>query len=172
MGINLRKEAQKFDIKQFDSNDVNHIEPVLAAVRPPTGMREQPEQREEEQEDELGAQKQKKREPTVDPKEQKRMIHNHHRAWKRIRPETMNSAQEADYADAEEPEDGTAANPLPAIKARRPTTRGVNSRTFSMSSTRQGTAAAGNFFASRNSVRQGRAAALMQSSEQITNRFR
>ena len=38
-GVNLRKEAQKFDLKQFDSNNVDHVEPILTAIRPPTGMR-------------------------------------------------------------------------------------------------------------------------------------
>lgn len=36
-GINLRKEAQKIDLKQFDFNNVDHVEPIMSVMRPPTG---------------------------------------------------------------------------------------------------------------------------------------
>jgi hypothetical protein len=41
-GINLRKEAQKIDLKQFDSSDVEHVIPIISVMRPPTpiGLRE------------------------------------------------------------------------------------------------------------------------------------
>ena len=39
-GINLRKEAQKIDLKQFDSSDVEHVIPIISVMRPPTGFRE------------------------------------------------------------------------------------------------------------------------------------
>lgn len=38
-GINLRKEAQKIDLKQFDFNNVDHVEPIMSVMRPPTGMK-------------------------------------------------------------------------------------------------------------------------------------
>ena len=40
-GINLRKEAAKIDVKQFDANDVNHIVPIIAVMRPPKGFKDQ-----------------------------------------------------------------------------------------------------------------------------------
>ena len=40
-GINLRKEAQKIDLKQFDSSDVEHVIPIISVMRPPTGFRDQ-----------------------------------------------------------------------------------------------------------------------------------
>lgn len=33
-GINMRKEAQKLDTTQFNSNDVNHVEPIISVLRP------------------------------------------------------------------------------------------------------------------------------------------
>lgn len=38
-GINLRKEAQKIDLKQFDFNNVDHVEPIMSVMRPPTGQK-------------------------------------------------------------------------------------------------------------------------------------
>ena len=34
-GVNVRKERQKIDLKQFDPNDVNHLEPIISVMRPP-----------------------------------------------------------------------------------------------------------------------------------------
>ena len=39
-GINLRKEAQKIDIKQFDPNNVNHVSTMMAVMRPIPGLKE------------------------------------------------------------------------------------------------------------------------------------
>ena len=39
-GINLRKEAQKIDLKQFNSSDVEHVIPIISVMRPPTGLRD------------------------------------------------------------------------------------------------------------------------------------
>ena len=41
-GINLRKEAQKIDIKQFDPNNVNHVSTMMAVMRPIPGLKDQP----------------------------------------------------------------------------------------------------------------------------------
>lgn len=30
----MRKEAQKLDTTQFNSNDVNHVEPIISVLRP------------------------------------------------------------------------------------------------------------------------------------------
>ena len=40
-GINLRAEAAKIDVKQFDANDVNHVVPIIAVMRPPKGLKDQ-----------------------------------------------------------------------------------------------------------------------------------
>ena len=42
-GINLRKEAQKIDLRQFNSNDVTHVEPIISVMRPHEGIREEQE---------------------------------------------------------------------------------------------------------------------------------
>ena len=39
-GINLRKEAQKIDIKQFDPNNVNHVSTMMAVMRPIPGLKD------------------------------------------------------------------------------------------------------------------------------------
>ena len=39
-GVNLRKEAEKIDIKQFNPNDVAQVIPIMAVMRPPEGLRE------------------------------------------------------------------------------------------------------------------------------------
>ena len=39
-GIDLRKEAQKIDLKQFNPDNVEHVIPIISVMRPPTGFRE------------------------------------------------------------------------------------------------------------------------------------
>ena len=39
-GVNLRKEAQKIDIKQFDPNNVNHVSTMMAVMRPIPGLKD------------------------------------------------------------------------------------------------------------------------------------
>ena len=37
-GVNLRKEAEKLDIKQFNSSDVAQVIPMMAVMRPPDAL--------------------------------------------------------------------------------------------------------------------------------------
>ena len=37
-GVNLRKEAEKLDIKQFNSSDVAQVIPMMAVMRPPEAL--------------------------------------------------------------------------------------------------------------------------------------
>ena len=39
-GIDLRKEAQKIDLKQFNPDNVEHVIPIISVMRPPTGFRD------------------------------------------------------------------------------------------------------------------------------------
>ena len=39
-GINLRKEAAKIDLKQFNSNNVSHVEPIISVMRPHEGVKD------------------------------------------------------------------------------------------------------------------------------------
>lgn len=40
-GINLRKEAAKIDLKQFNSNNVSHVEPIISVMRPHEGVKDE-----------------------------------------------------------------------------------------------------------------------------------
>ena len=39
-GINLRKEAAKIDLKQFDTSSADHVQQIIAVMRPPKGLKE------------------------------------------------------------------------------------------------------------------------------------
>ena len=109
-GINLRKEAQKIDLKQFDSSDVEHVIPIISVMRPPTGFRDQlgsitgpntstnPPTNQTSIQQQKGGEKDNVAEDNPAPvtveskqlkaeKEANKMIHRYNRAWKRLRPE-------------------------------------------------------------------------------------
>ena len=101
-GINLRKEAQKIDLKQFDSSDVEHVIPIISVMRPPTGIRELkgtpvanslPNSRGPSKEPKDAATAQTVEEEATNytkkkaEREANKQMDRFNRAWKRLRPE-------------------------------------------------------------------------------------
>ena len=39
-GIDLRKEARKIDLKHFDTDSVDHVQQIIAVMRPPKSLKE------------------------------------------------------------------------------------------------------------------------------------
>ena len=84
-GINLRKEAQKIDLKQFSSSNVEHVEPIISVMRPHAaqentgGLQDNGNQR-TDMSNRKGRLVDQEKEMHI---ERKRMT----RAWKRLRPD-------------------------------------------------------------------------------------
>ena len=93
-GINLRKEAAKIDVKQFDANDVNHVVPIIAVMRPPKALKDQHSISVNKSMPTPGSQSPVRGENVIaeekltndQKKEAERQIDRYHRAWKRLRP--------------------------------------------------------------------------------------
>ena len=137
-GINLRAEAAKIDVKQFDANDVNHVVPIIAVMRPPKGLKDQPSISVNKSMPTPGSPPPARGENVLaedqqkltndQKKEAERQIDRYHRAWKRLRPdETPEQSPERGDDEEEEKE----ASGLPSIP-RRPVTQGQSNRPFAI----------------------------------------
>ena len=124
-GINMRKEAQKLDTTQFNSNDVNHVEPIISVLRPgvPKNTKKiKTAQNESHQPHTAGAAvengdlEEPAKKMTDDQKKQEAYWKNKEtRAWKRLRPDHLKSepgsgAEDNDYDTRQD------SNVLPSVQ--------------------------------------------------------
>ena len=142
-GINLRKEAQKIDLKQFDSSDVEHVIPIISVMRPPTGFRElkgtpaasslNPQAHGQNKESKEAATAQPVEEEATNytkkkaEREANKQMDRYNRAWKRLRPE-IDSPRETKQLKIEENETREDSSTiLPSLHVnKRPNTQSSN----------------------------------------------
>ena len=128
MGINLRKEAQKIDLKQFNSSDIEHVEPIISVMRPPTAYNE-------DEPEKIANRKRTLKDERE--KEALKMQQRRDRAWRRLRPEMHTSQQEMELNSNKDKDDGDndykdTSSVLPAVNTRRPVTQGSHTRNLSL----------------------------------------
>lgn len=142
-GINLRKEAQKIDLKQFDSSDVEHVIPIISVMRPPTGFRElkgNPAANNSINPQAIGQRNESKEKDTEKPVEEEatnytkkkaereanKQMDRYNRAWKRLRPE-IDSPRETKLKIEENEVREDSSTILPSLHVnKRPNTQSSN----------------------------------------------
>ena len=113
-GFNIRKEAQKIDLKQFDPNNVAHITPVMTVLRPPQGFRDPNKPFTEADVDvasnggKKGAKGDHKKEKSAyqlqeEEKENNKTAGRINRAWRRLRPDAQSPG--SDYSGEQDQQD-------------------------------------------------------------------